>query len=308
MTLFKVQGQKLIPVGDVNFESYFEKEKKLQNFTEANLQELFNLEFVSTEFNLESFWLDTLAFDPATKSFVIIEYKKVENFSLMDQGQTYLNLVLDHKADVLLEYLEKTNKPLKKNEVDWSQTRVMFIGPKFNTYQKRALSETLPFELWEVTLYDGGLIEYDEIVPIGLQKKTEKKAMTVLAGTAGHEIKTYTIEDHFKKSETNVFDVFQKLREQILLLDTQIKEKPVSSYIGYQLKGYIIVWIQVLKDRLFINIALENPADPDSRLEIRTTTANTSSKLRQWRFILKSDKDIAYVMRIISQSYEFRKG
>jgi predicted transport protein len=226
----------------------------------------------------------------------------------MDQGQTYLNLVLDHKADVLLEYLEKTNKPLKKNEVDWSQTRVMFIGPKFNTYQKRALSETLPFELWEVTLYDGGLIEYDEIIPIGLQKKTEKKTIPVLTGTAGNEIKTYTVEDHFKKSDPNLFDIFQKLREQILLLDTQIKEKPVSSYIGYQLKGYLIVWVQVLKDRLFINMAVENPIDPESRLEMGTKSSNSISKIPVRRFIMKSDKDVAYVMRIISQAYEVRKG
>jgi hypothetical protein len=93
MALFKtLSGSKLIPVKKTSFESYFKKEKELQNFTENNLNELFGLEFVSTEFNLETFWLDSLAFDPATKAFVIIEYKKVENFSLMDQGQTYLGI------------------------------------------------------------------------------------------------------------------------------------------------------------------------------------------------------------------------
>ena len=131
MAIFKISNLKLTGVKELRFESYFDREKKLQTLTEANLENLFGLEFVSTEYNLETFWLDTLAFDPSTNSFVIIEYKKVENFSLMDQGQTYLNLVLDHKADVLLEYIEKTGKSLKKSGIAWGQTRVMFIGPKF---------------------------------------------------------------------------------------------------------------------------------------------------------------------------------
>lgn len=309
MALFKISGAKLAPVTDLRFDSYFDKEKKLQNFTENNLKELFGLEFISTEFNLESFWLDSLAFDSINKSFVIIEYKKVENFSLMDQGQTYLNLVLDHKADVLLEYFEKTGKALKKNEVDWSQTRVTFIGPKFNTYQKRALSPNLPFELWEVSLYEGGLVEYDEIVPAGLEKKNERKIAALLTGTAAKEIKTYTIEDHLKNTGEDIRELFQKLREQILLLDPDIKEKAVSWYIGYQLKGYNIVSVQVYgKDKLMVNLAVDKPIDPEKKLKIAPKSWQGWSKLPFMRFELRNEKDIPYIMKIVNQSYEFRKG
>lgn len=308
MALFKIQGQKLSPVKDVKFESYFEKEKKLQNFTEANLQELFGLEFISTEFNLESFWLDSLAFDPSLNAFVIIEYKKVENFSLMDQGQTYLNLVLDHKADVILEYITKTKKTINKNDIDWSQTRVMFIGPKFNTYQKRALSESLPFELWEITLYDGNLIEYDEIIPVGTQKKNEKKVTTTLSGSAAHEIKTYSIEEHLKNASDHIIDLFQKLREQILLLDPEIKEKPVSWYIAYQLKGYNIASVQVYKDKLMVNVTIDHPNDPEKKLEDAPKSWQGWSKVPIRRFTLTSDIEISYLMRIITQAYELRKA
>lgn len=308
MALFRIQGQKLTPVRDVQFESYFEKEKKLQNFTEANLQELFGLDFISTEFNLESFWLDSLAFDPILNAFVIIEYKKVENFSLMDQGQTYLNLVLDHKADVVLEYINKTKKTISKHDIDWSQTRVMFIGPKFNAYQKRALSETLPFELWEVTLYDGGLIEYDEISPVGTLRKNEKKVTSTLSGSAAREIKTYSIDEHLKNTSNTVVDLFQKLREQILLLDPEIKEKPVSWYIGYQLKGYNIASIQVMKDKLMVNVTIDAPIDPEKKLEDAPKSWQAWSKVPIRRFALTNDRDIPYLMRIITQAYELRKG
>lgn len=306
MALFKINGNKLTQLSEVRFESYFDKEKKLQNFTEANLQQLFGLEFVATEFNLENFWLDSLAFDSTTNSFVIIEYKKVENFSLMDQGQTYLNLVLDHKADVLLKYINVTKKTLDLKDIDWSQTRVIFIGPKFSTYQKRALSPNLPFELWEVALYDGGLIEYDEIIPAGGIKKIEKKTQ-VLSGSAGKEIKTYTIEDHLKNASEKTQDLFQKLREQILLLDPEIKEKPVSWYIGYQLKGYNIASIQIYtQESLMINLAVENPIDPEKRLVTAPKSWQGWNKIPFRRFSLKNEADIPYIMKIIEQSYQYR--
>ncbi|MCL6096918.1 MAG: DUF5655 domain-containing protein [Patescibacteria group bacterium] len=301
MALFKTSGQKLTPVKDVSFASYFDKEKKLQNFTEKNLDELFGLEFVSTEFNLEAFWLDSLAFDPDTKSFVIIEYKKVENFSLMDQGQTYLNLVLDHKADVLLEYLEKTKKPFKKNEVDWSQTRVMFIGPKFNTYQKRALSPNLPFELWEVALYDGGLIEYDQINPTGQNKNIDKKA---LSGTAAKEIETFTVEDHLKRSTQDIQDIFQKIREQILLLDTRVQEKPVKNYIGYKVNWYNFCAIHFYREKLKIHVRKEKLiSDKDKRFD-KIPSSYEWGKTPLWWIDVSTDKDIDYILPAIKESYE----
>jgi predicted transport protein len=207
-----------------------------------------------------------------------------------------------------LEYLEKIGKPLKKSEVDWSQTRVMFIGPKFTTYQKRALSPNLPFELWEVNLYEGGLIEYDEITPLGSEKKLDKKSIT-LTGTAAKEIKTYTVDDHLKNASQETKEMFQKLREQILLLDSNIKEKAVSWYIGYQLKGYNIAFVQVYtKDKLMVNVAVEKPIDPEKRLQIAPKSWQGWNKIPLARFSLTKEKDITYIMRIINQSYEYRKG
>lgn len=48
--------------------------------TEANLQELFELDFVKSEFELHGLRIDTLAFDRESKGFVIIEYKPVLQF------------------------------------------------------------------------------------------------------------------------------------------------------------------------------------------------------------------------------------
>jgi hypothetical protein len=73
------------------------------------------------------------------------------NFSVIDQGYAYLSLMLNNKADFILEYNENCKDTLKRDDLDWSQSRVIFISPVFNNYQKESINfKDLPFELWEV--------------------------------------------------------------------------------------------------------------------------------------------------------------
>ena len=71
----------------------------MQTLVESNLQTIFTLMIVRSEFDLHGFRIDTLAFDKESKAFVIIEYKKDRNLSVVDQGIAYLNLMLNNKAD-----------------------------------------------------------------------------------------------------------------------------------------------------------------------------------------------------------------
>jgi hypothetical protein len=60
--------------------------------------------------------IDTLAFDPESRAFIIIEYKRDRNFSVIDQGMAYLNLMLNNKTDFILEYNERITTPSLKRE------------------------------------------------------------------------------------------------------------------------------------------------------------------------------------------------
>jgi hypothetical protein len=132
-----------------------ELEKDIQSLVERNLQAIFGFEFVTSEFELNGLRVDTLGFDKESNSFVIIEYKRDRNISVIDQGYAYLALLLNNKADFILVYNETgEGKRLKKNEVDWSQSRVIFISPSFTIYQRKAIEfKDLPIELWEVKQY-----------------------------------------------------------------------------------------------------------------------------------------------------------
>lgn len=61
--------------------SPFQKEIEIQNLVEKNVETLFGIELVSSEFKIGEFRIDTLCFDKETNSFVIIEYKNEGNSS-----------------------------------------------------------------------------------------------------------------------------------------------------------------------------------------------------------------------------------
>lgn len=111
----------------------------MQSLTETNLQQIFGLDVVRSQFELHGLRIDTLAFDRDSKAFVIIEYKKDRNISVVDQGMAYLNLMLNNKADFILEYNEKRSGGLKRSDVDWTQSRVLFVAPEFTKYQQYAI-------------------------------------------------------------------------------------------------------------------------------------------------------------------------
>lgn len=80
MAIFNINNQKLSAIK----EKEIDLEKDIQKLTEDNLETVFSLQFVSTEFALKNFRIDTLGFDKETDAFVIIECKRDKSFSVID--------------------------------------------------------------------------------------------------------------------------------------------------------------------------------------------------------------------------------
>src|SRR5215208_499940 len=160
MAIFNLTQGKLSKINEVSFVL----EKDMQKIVENNLQSLFNLEFVVSEFYINGLRVDSLSFDKESNSFVIIEYKKDRNFTVIDQGYTYLALLLNNRAEFILKYNENNKASLRKDNIDWSQSRVIFISPIFTTYQRKAIEfKDLPFELWEIKQYSNNIISLNQL-------------------------------------------------------------------------------------------------------------------------------------------------
>ena len=243
-------------------ESDFTNEKELQTFFETNLKEILNLEFVATEFVVGNFRLDTVAFDEETKSFKIIEYKNVKNHSLVDQGYTYLKLLLERKADFVLQYNLKYNKQININDIDWSQTRIIFVSPIFTPYQLNATDfQNIPVDLYKITKYEDGIVDI-ELVQKNSNVKIEEVVFNEKTNSVAREIKVYTEEDHLNKVPNKIREMYLEIKNRIIELDDiDIDVKKV--YIAFK-GNKNIVDIELMQSKLilFINMKKGTLEDP----------------------------------------------
>lgn len=303
MPIFRQSNQKLIPIK----EKKIKKEENIKNFVEKNIGEVFGLRFVRTEFPLNNLRIDTLAFDDETKSFVIFEYKKVKKFSIIDQGYAYLALLLNNKADFILEHNEKCNKNLKKKDVDWSQSRVIFIASSFTKYQQAAINfQDLPIELWEVRKYEDNLISFSQIKASEKSESIKTIAKNKDIERVSQEVKEYTLEDHFKPHWDKSRELFEDLSERVLELDNRIEINPVKSYIGFKISKRLVISVTVRASKLVVGLLRTQPKD----LKDPENKANYLEKSYEYynqhitEFNIKNKDDIDYAMLLVKQVYK----
>ena len=231
MSIYEINENKLSVVSKENIKL----EHNLQKLTEENLDTLFGLRFIRTEFQLHKLRLDTLAFDDETKSFVIIEYKRDSSFSLIDQGYAYLALLLNNKADFILAYNEKTGESLKVNDVEWSQSRVIFIAQRYTIYQLKAMEfRDLPFELWKVAKYANDTISFEKIIT---EKDRDDYIDIVGRDSLMKSLKSYGEKTPFKNAKTDLITVYAefKRRFEAEYVDSDITV--TKTYIGFNKDG-----------------------------------------------------------------------
>lgn len=305
MALFKIQKNETL---EVVKEKKFKLEKEIQKLTEQNLLTIFGLEFVRSEFALHNFRIDTLAFNHETNSFVIIEYKRDKNFSVIDQGYAYLSLMLHNKADFILEYNESKQGTLKRNDVDWSQSRVIFISPSFTTYQKEAINfKDLPIELWEIGKFDNETVIYNQIRTSGAQEsiKTISQQNETIS-TVSKEIKVFTEDDNLTKATNEIKELYEKFKTAILNFDSDIEIKPRKLYIAF-VAGSNIVDIHIQKNalKMWINLKKGELDDPKNLSRDVSNTGHWGNG--DYELQVKSDDEFEYILSLIRQSLNKNK-
>ena len=111
----------------------FKLEKDIQSLVEKNTENVFNLKLIKSELSVGQYRIDSLCYDEEDNSFVIIEYKKGSSYSVIDQGYTYLQLLLNNKSEFLLVLSQYFNRVLNIQDIIWSQSKIIFISPSFNS-------------------------------------------------------------------------------------------------------------------------------------------------------------------------------
>ena len=301
MPVFNNAEGRLVEITEIPFNL----EKNLQTLVEENMKTIFGIDFIEKEFVLKGLRIDSLGFDMDSNAFVIIEYKREKNSSVIDQGYAYLSLLLNNKAEFILAYNENSKESIKKDDVDWSQSRVVFISPSFTSYQKQAIEfRDLPMELWEVRQYSNKTIMFNQI-----QSTTKSESITKighkskLVSSVSKEVRAYSEDHHLENVPSHVKELFDEFKNQILAIDPNIRIKPRKHYIAFIHKSNFVDFsFQKSGLILYINMKSGSLNDPKN-------LARDVSKVGTWGngdydLRVKNSENIGYIMSLIRQSFD----
>jgi predicted transport protein len=284
-------------------ENPFKLEKEIQNVFENNLETITGFILIKSEFILKGKRFDSLAFNEESNSFVIIEYKRDKNFSVIDQGFTYLGLALENKADLVLEYIDKTKKSLKREDVDWSQTRVIFVSSEFTENQISASNfKDLAIDLYEIKRYKNDTIFINKI-------KKSKSAESIKTITKNEEQLTKTIEQiiayneeyHLMNIADNIKELYQEYKNAIVNLIGDVEIVFNKNYIAYKLDNKNIVSIKIQQKNIKLWINTKQGMIDDSK-KISKNMANIGHHgIGEYEFWIEGNNNLEYIMSLIRQ-------
>jgi hypothetical protein len=298
----------------------FKFEREIQYIVEGNVYELFDLEFVSTEFTIGDFRIDSLCYDNENNCFVIIEYKKGNSYSVVDQGYSYLSVMLNNKAEFILEYNEAKNKQLKRDDVEWSQSRAVFISQSFNNYQKNSVNfKDIPFELWEIKRYSNNtisLLQHNSNSKESINKVSGGKNKVI--EDVSKQVKVLSDEDTLngKKVSENIKELYYQLKERLLDWDevsTSSKTHYVSFKRGKRVFAYFNFRKSYIRVHLLGHLKTKWDGSKDSKEPTNKFTLDDPKKMFEiwendykalYSYDIKDDKDFDYFLLMVKQKYD----
>jgi len=260
MEVFNIKNNK-VEVVELN---PFKLEKDIQDVIEKNTESFFGLEFVRSEFPIGEFRIDTLCYDNETNSFILIEYKKGSSYSVIDQGYSYLSLMLNNKSEFIIEYNERLNKTLKRDDVDWTQSRILFISQSFSSYQRNSVNfKNLPFELWEIKRFN------NDTIVLNKHNSTSKESIDTISNvessniieSVSKEIQVVDEEFHTNKLDSETLEKWNDFKERILKLDS-VSIRVIKPYISFLGETKMICYVKFRKSHVTIGMGRGN-VNPD---------------------------------------------
>ena len=297
----------------------FKLEKDIQVLVEKNTESIFELEFIETEFRVDKYRIDTLCFDPENNSFVIVEYKKGSSYSVVDQGMTYLQLMLNNKADFLLKLSQHKGKVLEMKDVDWSQSKIIFVAESFNSYQKDSVNfDNLPFELWEIKRFSNNTISLNK------HKSSSKESINSFKNSSGknalskitREVKVYQESDLTNNTDKPIIQKWDELKD--LMTDLNETELvPKRDYISLMLNNKTVAYFNFQKNGIRLDFSrgvLRTDGnksknyftldDPKKIAKEVSWTWKGGAKGNVYKISINEKTDLDYILFLIKQKYK----
>lgn len=295
MALFKLEENNKIKREEIK---QFNNERELQRLCENNLEELFQVKFIATEFPFADEYsgrLDTIAVDFEGNP-VIIEYKFDKNSAVLSQALFYMDWLVNHKGDFELAAKEKLGNDLF---IKWDNPKMILVAQDYNKYDKYAVNQIgYDIYLYKYIYYKSGEL-YLENINVQENKKYHISPEIKNDSAEKYVHKEYNFEYHLEKGNENIQSILNTLNEKITSISDQIEIRYPANYIAYRTtKNFAEV--HVFKNKITIYLLKANYNDPLKKLE-------TVPESYQWtvdqRIDIFNNEDLNYALDLIETSY-----
>jgi predicted transport protein/RecB family endonuclease NucS len=280
-------------------------EVSLQRLIEANMETLFGVRFLATEYSTGAKHrgrIDSLGLDE-TGSPVIFEYKRAVNESVINQGLFYLDWLVDHKGEFQLLVMEKLD-PAAAADIDWRNPRVICVASGFTRYDENAVMQmSRSIELVRYQDFEGELLALELVTAAKTDLMSE--GAEVLSGSSKRSAATSkTVTQYLEGSPQTLKHLFADLEAFIEALGDEVTKKTLKFYFAYRrLKNFACVEVHPQTQTLLVYLKV----DPDSlqlaegfSRDVRSIGHFGTGELE---LRIKNAADFAKAQPLIQQSY-----
>lgn len=294
----------------------FQTEKEMQKFCEKNMDRLLGIQFLASEFRVAQFRFDSIAYNKNGNTFIIIEYKNDKNFSVVDQGYSYISTLLNHKADFVLKFNQVFRENKGLDDFDWTQVRVLFVAPSYTVYQMNSINfSDLPMELWRIKRYENEILLFEQIKPTNTSASisgyVSKKIATEENGVSEKkdndkekEVIVYTEDDRLEDGTDATREMYFDIRDYILTLDDDITMKPTKLYIGFLYHNHNLVDIKLQKNSIIVWLNTQYGKLNDPMKMISDVTHKGHHGNGDCQIKLSGRENMGYVKDLILSHYQ----
>lgn len=229
-------------------------EKHIQKLIEKNLEEIFGIRFLETEYSIPGGRIDTLGIDEKNTP-VVIEYKNKQDESAIIQGLFYINWIKENRRTFEMLVREKLGK---ETTVDWSlNPRLIIIAEAFNPREISAINQVkVKVELKKHSYY-GDMVSIEDFKTTGEVSTEDIKTK--------QETPPPTIEELLNRASPAIKEAFLTLRDKIFRFGDDVEEITTSTMICYYSGGKGMAWFECGK-RLKIHLRKGEYQDKKNKL------------------------------------------
>jgi len=200
-------------------------EGEIQHFIENNMEKIFGVTFLKSEYRTTSGRMDSIGLDE-NNSPVIFEYKRSMNENIINQGLFYLDWLLDHKESFKLLVIEKLGQE-KADNIDWSIPCVICIANNFTRYDEHAVNQMgRNIKLVKYKKYDDFIL-FEHINTPRVNSASYEEGRR-------NRRTDRTFRERYELMSERMRSIYDSIKNYILALGDDISENELKRYIAFK--------------------------------------------------------------------------